>query len=73
MRKGKFIGMVLVMAVWATGSYALGRYHGVTRGAMEVPAVHIQWKKSEEVKQAEVKDGTVDYVAISNSACEVKK
>jgi hypothetical protein len=73
MRRGRFVAAVLVMALWAMGSYTLGRYHGVTRGPMEVPAVHIQWKKSEEPKPVEAKTPETDFVAISNQACEVKQ
>ena len=68
MRKGRFIGAVLVMALWASGAYALGRHHGATKGPMEMPAVHVQWKGSEAPKDAEVK-AEIDYVAISNQSC----
>jgi len=71
MRKGRFFGVVLVMSLWAAGSYALGRYHGYTRGAMEVPSVHIQWKKEDPKQEAKVIE--TDWVAISNAACEVPK
>lgn len=68
--KKKFFGMVLVMAAWAAGSYALGRHHGATKGPMEIPAVHIQWKGEENKGSAEVKEEEkVDFVAISNASC----
>lgn len=66
--KKRFIGAVLVMAVWAAGAYALGRHHGATKGAMELPAVHVEWKKSAE-EPKEAKAEVVDFIAISTAAC----
>ena len=37
--KKKLVGVVLCMAVWTAGSYALGRHHGATRGEMKLPYV----------------------------------
>ena len=72
--KKRFAAGVLVMAVWAAGFYSWGRHDGVAKGKMEIPSLQISWpKKAEEPKQAEVKSETVDYVAISNHACEVKQ
>lgn len=65
--KKKFFGIVLVMAAWAAGSYALGRHHGATKGPMEIPAVHIQWKgEAPTAEQKEVK--AEDSVVINH--CE---
>lgn len=65
--------MVVVMALWATGAYALGRHHGATKGPMEVPSVRVQWKTEEAPKGAEVKAAEIDYVAISQEACGLPK
>lgn len=67
--KKKFVGMVVVMAIWAAGSYALGRHHGVTKGAMELPAVHIQWKGEATAEQKDVK---TDSVLINHCDPEAK-
>ena len=67
--KKKFAGMVVVMALWAMGAYALGRHHGATKGPMEMPAVHIQWKAEDAPKGAEAKSEEIDYVAISAQSC----
>jgi len=60
--------MVVVMALWAMGAYALGRHHGATKGPMEMPAVHIQWKAEDAPKDAKA-SAEIDYVAISNESC----
>lgn len=56
--KKKFAAIVVVMAVWASGFYALGRHHGVTKGPMDLPAVSVKWgaEQPKATEATEVKD-----------------
>lgn len=65
--KKRIFAAAVVMAIWAMGAYTLGRHHGATRGAMEIPSVKIDWvQKAQEAKAEEM----VDYVAISSAVCD---
>ena len=67
--KKKFFAAVMVMAVWAAGSYSLGRHHGATQGAMELPSIQINWKGEEAKPTAEAEE--TNMVEVSNSACSM--